>query len=141
MTRVSMFSNPLMLGFDQLERLSKQLTESGKGSYPPFNIERFEAHNGDIGLRIVLAVAGFGEEMLDIEVENNELTISGYPEDQEQRQFMYRGIAARRFKRTFLLADGLNVTGAKLDRGLLTVNLTQPIADKAAKKIKISKAD
>src|SRR6187549_3264928 len=110
MSRVSIFSSPLLLGFDQLERTLERLAKNAEG-YPPYNIERI----GDNGLRITLAVAGFTSNDLVIELIENQLSVRGRQTDDTDRVYLHRGIAARQFQRAFMLADGIEVAGAHLD--------------------------
>ena len=126
MSRVSMFNSPLLLGFDQLERTLDRLAKNAEG-YPPYNIERI----GENGLRITLAVAGFTADDLAIELVENQLTVRGKQTDDTDRVFLHRGIAARQFQRAFMLADGIEVTGARLDNGLLSIDLVRPVAGAA----------
>lgn len=136
MTRTSLFNSPLLLGFDQLERALDRMNKSTGDGYPPYNVERLnEGH-----LRITLAVAGFADEDLSVQVENNQLMIRGkQAEDDATRVFLHRGIAARQFQRTFMLADGIEVTGARLDNGLLHVDLARPIEEPDVRTIRIEK--
>lgn len=136
MTRASLFNSPLLLGFDQLERALDRMNKSTGDGYPPYNVERLnEGH-----LRITLAVAGFADEDLSVQIENNQLLIRGkQAEDDETRVFLHRGIAARQFQRTFMLADGIEVTGARLDNGLLHVDLSRPIEEPDVRTIRIEK--
>ncbi len=142
MSRPSGFSSPLLLGFDDMERLLDRVSKSAADGYPPYNIERIRgAENEPDRLRITLAVAGFSRDDLDITVEENELTISGRQSDkvaESGKDYLYRGIAARQFKRTFVLAEGMNGTGADLRDGLLSIELVRPEPDKVARKIAIS---
>ena len=124
MSRVSMFSSPLLLGFDQLERTLERLAKNAEG-YPPYNIERI----GDNGLRITLAVAGFTSNDLAIELVENQLSVRGKQTDDTDRVYLHRGIAARQFQRAFMLADGIEVIGAQLDNGLLSIDLVRPQAE------------
>ena len=138
MTRVSLLNSPLLLGFDEfertLERISKALTEG----YPPYNIER----TGEEDLRITLAVAGFEIDDLDIQLEDNQLTVRGRQRpDGEERVFLHRGIATRQFQRSFVLADGVEVVGAALDNGLLNVDLRLPRLQRDVRTIEIRKGD
>src|SRR5580765_377943 len=128
MSRVSMFNSPLLLGFDQLERLAK----SAEG-YPPYNIERI----GENGLRITLAVAGFTTDDLVIELIESQLTVRGKQSDDTDRVFLHRGIAARQFQRAFMLAEGIEVTGARLDNGLLSIDLVRPVLEPRIRTIRI----
>ena len=132
MSRVSMFNSPLLLGFDQLERTLDRLTKSAEG-YPPYNIERI----GEDGLRITLAVAGFTLDDLVIELIENQLTVRGKQADEPDRIFLHRGIAARQFQRAFMLADGIEVTGARLDNGLLSIDMVRPPAEPRVRNIRI----
>ena len=132
MSRVSMFNSPLLLGFDQLERTLDRLAKGAEG-YPPYNIERI----GENGLRIVLAVAGFTADDLVIELVENQLSVRGKQTDDSDRVFLHRGIAARQFQRAFMLADGIEVTGARLDNGLLSIDLMRPVAEPRIRTIRI----
>ena len=133
-TRMSVFGNPLLLGFDELEATLDRVAKMTSEGYPPYNIEQI----GDDRLRIVLAVAGFAPEHLSVEREGDQLTIAGRnPPDDAERQFLHRGIASRQFQRSFLLADGLLVEGASLDNGLLTIDLTRPQREEVVQTIKI----
>jgi HSP20 family molecular chaperone IbpA len=139
MSRMSPFSSPLLLGFDEIERLLDRASRVPGDSYPPYNIERLPAAEGKAArILITIAVAGFREADLDITVEDNELTIRGRQgEDGEEREYLHRGIAARQFQRSFVLANGMEVAGAELKDGLLTVTLVQPEPEKTVRKIKI----
>jgi HSP20 family molecular chaperone IbpA len=132
MSRVSMFNSPLLLGFDQLERTLDRLAKNAEG-YPPYNIERI----GENGLRITLAVAGFATGDLLIELVENQLTVRGKQVDENDRIFLHRGIAARQFQRAFMLADGIEVTGARLDNGLLSIDLVRPVSEPRIRTIRI----
>lgn len=138
MTRIAPFSNPLMLGFDTMEKTLERLAKSGDG-YPPYNIERLPGGEGaDAGrLRITLAVAGFAEADLDVSVEDNQLLVRGRQAEERERDYLHRGIAARQFQRVFLLADGMRVTGAELKNGLLAIDLERPEAERLVRKIDI----
>ncbi|GJL85597.1 MAG: heat-shock protein Hsp20 [Micavibrio sp.] len=131
--RLALFDSPLFLGFDQFEKTIDRLQKSGSDGYPPYNIERI----GENGLRITLAVAGFSMNELDVEAEHNQLSIRGKQIDDEDRIYLHRGIAARQFQRSFVLADGVEVKGAALDNGLLHINLEQVEPERAARKIEI----
>jgi HSP20 family molecular chaperone IbpA len=138
MTRVTAFSSPLLLGFDEVERALDRLAKTAGDGYPPYNIERLPktAEHGDI-IRIVLAVAGFAREELDVVIEENELTVRGRQNEEEARTYLHRGIAARQFQRTFVLAEGIEVLGASLKDGLLSVDLARPLAERVARRIEI----
>jgi HSP20 family molecular chaperone IbpA len=136
MSRVSMFNSPLLLGFDQLERTLDRLAKSAEG-YPPYNIERI----GENGLRITLAVAGFTSDDLAIELVESQLTVRGKQSDDSDRVFLHRGIAARQFQRAFMLAEGIEVTGARLDNGLLSIDLVRPVQEPRIRRIRIEAGD
>ena len=136
MSRVPLFSSPLLLGFDQLERSLERLAKNAEG-YPPYNIERI----GENGLRITLAVAGFATDDLAIELVENQLSVRGRQTDDSTRVYLHRGIAARQFQRTFLLAEGMEVMGADLENGLLSVDLIRPEPERIARRIDISVRD
>ena len=110
MTRMSVFNSPFLLGFDQLERVLDRVAKSASDGYPPYNIE----HAGDDALRITLAVAGFRRDDLEITVAESQLTIRGRQSDSDGRVYLHRGIAARQFQRSFVLAEGIEVVGAEL---------------------------
>jgi HSP20 family molecular chaperone IbpA len=132
MSRVSMFSSPLLLGFDQFERTLDRLAKNAEG-YPPYNIERIGEH----GLRITLAVAGFTTSELVIDLVENQLTVRGKQAEDGDRVYLHRGIAARQFQRAFMLADGIEVTGARLDNGLLSIDLVRPVLEPRIRTIRI----
>ena len=136
MSRVSMFNSPLLLGFDQLERTLDRLAKNAEG-YPPYNIERI----GSDGVRIVLAVAGFAIAALTIELVESQLTVRGKQTDDGDRVFLHRGIAARQFQRSFMLADGIEVIGARLDNGLLSIDLIRPAAEPRIRTIRIDSGE
>lgn len=137
MTRIASFTNPLLLGFEEMERMIDKITKSSGDGYPPYNIEKIVSEN-EITLRITLAVAGFCEDELDITLENNQLTVRGKQNADEGREFLHRGIAARQFQKSFVLADGIKVKDAELKLGLLSVNLSRPEQQKEPRKIKIT---
>ena len=138
MTRVTAFSSPLLLGFDQVERALDRLAKTTGDGYPPYNIERLPktAEHGDI-IRIVLAVAGFAREELEIVIEENELTVRGRQAEEEARTYLHRGIAARQFQRAFVLAEGIEVLHASLKDGLLSIDLARPQGERMARRIEI----
>lgn len=141
MSRMTPFSNPLMLGFEAMEKTLERVAKSGDG-YPPYNIERIRTgEGGSERLRITLAVAGFVEADLDVSIEENQLWVRGRQQDEEPREFLHRGIAARQFQRTFLLADGMRVVGAELKNGLLAIDLDRPEPERLVRKINISVKD
>ena len=118
-TRVSLFNSPLLLGFEHFERALDRVNKAAGDGYPPYNIEQLSEDS----LRITLAVAGFTMDDLSITIEDNQLVIRGKQTDDGQRVYLHRGIAARQFQRSFVLADGIDVTGASLDNGLLNIDL------------------
>jgi len=135
MSRVSVFSSPLLLGFDEFERTLDRLSKKASDGYPPYNIEQI----GDDRICITLAVAGFAEEDLAIEIVDNQLVIQGkQPEPASDRVFLHRGIASRQFQRAFILADGIEVRAARLDNGLLHIDLFRPKPESRVRKVKIS---
>lgn len=139
--RGPIFSNPLLLGFDEIERLLDQVSKSGNDGYPPYNIEQVvDEHTATQTILITLAVAGFTESDIDITVDENQLMIHGKQTDDPTRNYLHRGIATRQFVRTFVLADGMEVGDAKLVNGLLTVDLKRVQPERRVKKIKISQA-
>ena len=134
MAKLTLASYPHMLGFEQLERLLERTAKSSEG-YPPFNIEQ----TSEYSFRISLAVAGFAESDLSITVEDRQLVIRGrQAEDDGDRVFLHRGIAARQFQRSFVLADGVDVGVAELENGLLHVDLTQAKPETVVQTIPIS---
>ena len=135
MTKISLATHPFLLGFDQLERLAERAAKGAEG-YPPYNIE----HHAPDGFTITLAVAGFAESDLTVELENRQLTISGrQPESSEDRVFLHRGIAARAFQRSFVLADGVEVGAARLENGLLSISLQRRQLQSVVQTIPISR--
>ena len=136
---MSGFTNPLLLGFDQLERVLDRASKSGNDGYPPYNIEKISDREGDQGdiIRITLAVAGFSDEDLDISVEENQLTIRGKQTDESEREYLHRGIAARQFQKAFVLAEGMEVGGAELSNGLLSIELIRLEPERIVRKISI----
>ncbi len=139
MTRISAFSSPLLLGFEEIERALERLSKATGDGYPPYNIERLArtAERPEL-LRITLAVAGFAEADLDVTVEDNELIVRGKQRDEADREYLHRGIAARQFQKTFVLAEGIEVIGATLNDGLLSVDLARPESGRIAQRIAIN---
>jgi HSP20 family molecular chaperone IbpA len=137
MSRMTPFSNPLLLGFDSIEKTLERVAKGADG-YPPYNIERLRGPEGADRLRITLAVAGFTDNDLDVTTEENQLVVRGRQADEGEREYLHRGIAARQFQRTFLLADGMRVAGATLQNGLLSIDLDRPQPEKLVRKINIS---
>ena len=141
MSRLPSLSSPFLLGFDEIERALDRVSKAADG-YPPYNIERVARENGQPErLRITLAVAGFTRDQLDVTVEENQLVIRGRQHDDKQRHFLHRGIAARQFQRTFVLAEGIEVLGADLKNGLLSIDLARPQPERIVKTISITDND
>jgi HSP20 family molecular chaperone IbpA len=142
MSRQNGLSSPFMLGFDEIERALDRVTKATGDGYPPYNIERIApSAEGPDRLRITLAVAGFAKSDIEITVEDKQLLIKGRQNDDKERQFLHRGIAARQFQRAFLLADGLEVLGADLAHGLLSIDLARPISERISRKITIDERE
>ena len=141
MSRVPSLSSPFLLGFDEIERVLDRVAKGADG-YPPYNLERL-AREGQTPerLRITLAVAGFTRDQLDVSVEESQLVFRGRQHDDKSRQYLHRGIAARQFQRTFVLADGMEVSGADLKNGLLSIDLVRPQAERIVKTIAISEQE
>jgi HSP20 family molecular chaperone IbpA len=122
MSRHLQFNSPFLLGFDEIERVMDRVAKRGQDGYPPYNIEQLE----DGSLRIIVAVAGFTKEDLGVTVEDNQLVIRGKQVDEQEKTFLHRGIAARQFQRSFVLADGIEIASAGLENGLLNIDLKRP---------------
>lgn len=136
MTKLALGSHPFLLGFEQLERLVERTAKSGSDGYPPFNIEQTD----EASYRITLAVAGFRETDLSITVEDAQLVVRGKQvDDTDGRQFLHRGIAARQFQKSFVLADGVEVGAANMENGLLHIDLMRQQPDTIVQTIKINK--
>ncbi|MCB2129180.1 MAG: Hsp20 family protein [Rhodobacteraceae bacterium] len=137
MTKLTFAAHPFLLGFDQLERLVERTAKSGNDGYPPFNIEQ----SSDNGFRITLAVAGFAEDDIAITIEERQLVIRGRQSDEAEsgRVFLHRGIAARAFQRSFVLAEGVEVAGARMENGLLHIDLVRAVPEKTVRTIRITK--
>ena len=139
MPRLSLLASPLLLGFDEIERFLNHAGNGAGDGYPPYNIERFEKQD-DTGehLLMTLAVAGFKTAQLSITLENNQLSIRGRQIDEDDKNdYLHRGIAARQFQRTFVLADGIKVTDAELKNGLLSISLHRPQPEHMVRQIEI----
>jgi HSP20 family molecular chaperone IbpA len=141
MSRVPSLSSPFLLGFDQIERVLDRVAKAADG-YPPYNIERLpcDALKPE-RLRITLAVAGFTRDQLEVSIEENQLVIRGRQQDDKSRQYLHRGIAARQFQRTFVLAEGMEVLGADLKNGLLEIDLARPEPERLVRKVSITNHD
>jgi len=137
MSRLPSLSSPFLLGFDEIERVLDRVSKAADG-YPPYNIERILRENGNPEpLRITLAVAGVTRDQPDVTVEESQLVIRGRQQDDKARLFLHRGIAARQFQRTFVLADGIDVLGADLKNGLLSIDLARPEPERIVRTISI----
>ena len=135
MSRLSLFNSPLLLGFDHFERTLDRIAKTGSEGYPPYNIEQI----GEDLLRITLAVAGFSIDDLEIQIEDNQLVVRGKQTEDSERIYLHRGIAARQFQRSFVLAEGIEVTGASLDNGLLSIDLQRPKVEPQVRTVPIRK--
>ncbi|WP_028878351.1 Hsp20 family protein [Terasakiella pusilla] len=134
MPRLSVFNSPLLLGFDHFEQVLDRVAKSSAEGYPPYNIEQTSSNS----LRITLAVAGFSMEDLSVTIEDNQLMVRGRnKQDDSDRIFIHRGIAARQFQRSFVLAEGVEVKAARLEKGLLHVDLELPIPETQVRTIPI----
>jgi len=142
MSRQSPFGHPFLLGFDEFEQALDRVAKAANDGYPPYNIERLpRTEHEPERLRITLAVAGFIRDQLDVMLEENQLVIRGRQADDKTRHFLHRGIAARQFQRAFLLADGMEVLGADLSNGLLSIDLARPEPERIIRKIDIAQKD
>jgi HSP20 family molecular chaperone IbpA len=136
MTRLSIFNSPLLLGFDHFERALDRVSKVAADGYPPYNVEQ----TGDNTLRITLAVAGFAMDDLAIRIEDNQLVVRGKQTDDKERLYLHRGIAARQFQRSFVLAEGIEVASAWLDNGLLHIDLVRPLPESRVRTVEIKQA-
>ena len=137
MSRLSLFNSPLLLGFDHFERALDRVAKTTGDGYPPYNVEQA----GENALRITLAVAGFTMADLSVQIEDNQLVIRGKQEEEKDRVYLHRGIAARQFQRSFVLADGIEVSGARLENGLLHVELERRAVESRVKRVEIRGED
>jgi HSP20 family molecular chaperone IbpA len=137
MARLSLFNSPLLLGFDHFERALDRVSKVSSDGYPPYNIEQV-AENA---LRITLAVAGFAMSDLRLTIEDNQLVVRGKQTDDENRVYLHRGIAARQFQRSFVLAEGMEVRSADLKNGLLAIDLVRPQPERVIKSISIKESE
>ena len=137
MSRLSLFNSPLLLGFDHFERALDRVSKVSAEGYPPYNVEQV----GDNQLRITLAVAGFSADELSVQIEDDQLVIRGRQAEQADRVYLHRGIAARQFQRSFVLADGIEATGATLENGLLHVDLLRPDVQPKSRRIAIQSSE
>lgn len=134
MTRLSLLNSPFLLGFDQFEQTLDRIAKASTDGFPPYNIEQL----GETRLRITLAVAGFAQGDLNIQIEDSQLVVRGKQTDDKDRVYLHRGIAGRQFQRSFVLADGIEVIGAELDNGLLHVDLERPLVEARVRTVEIS---
>ena len=134
MSRPSLFGSPLLLGFEEFERAIERISKHAGDNYPPYNVEQ----HSDSHLRIVLAVAGFSTDDLSVQIEGNQLVIRGRQSPEDGGTLLHRGIATRQFQRSFVLADGIEVTGAALDDGLLRIDLERPLVNSQVRRIAIA---
>jgi HSP20 family molecular chaperone IbpA len=142
MSRQSPFGHPFLLGFDEIEQALDRLAKSSGDGYPPYNIERIaRTETEPETLRIMIAVAGFTSDQLDVTLEENQLVVRGRQAEEKGRQFLHRGIAARQFQRTFVLAEGMEVLGADLSNGLLSIDLVRPEPARIVRRIGIQTRD
>ena len=142
MTRIPTLNSPFLLGFDDIERALDRVSRNTSDGYPPYNIERVaRTQDQPEMLRITLAVAGFTRDQLDITLEERQLIIQGKQTDDQERTYLHRGIAARQFQKSFLLAEGMEVLGADLNNGLLCVDLARPEPERIVQKIDINVRD
>ena len=137
MSRLSLFNSPLLLGFDHFERTLDRINKTAADGYPPYNVEQLS----DNQLRITLAVAGFTMDDLAVRIEDNQLVVRGKQTDDKDRVYLHRGIAARQFQRSFVLAEGIEVAGAWLDNGLLHIDLARPQPETRVRVVEIKKPD
>jgi len=139
MSRQSPFGHPFLVGFDEIEQALDRVAKTGGDGYPPYNIERMpRTDDAPERLRITLAVAGFSQDQLEVSLEESQLVIRGRQTDDKARDFIHRGIAARQFQRTFLLAEGMEVLGADLADGLLAIDLARPEPERIVRRIDIT---
>jgi HSP20 family molecular chaperone IbpA len=133
MNRLSLFNSPLLLGFDHFERALDRVSKNSADGYPPYNIEQLDENR----IRITLAVAGFTMDDLSVQIEDNQLVVRGKQADERERVYLHRGIAARQFQRSFVLAEGIEVLGAGLNNGLLNIELIRPVVEPKIRKVEI----
>ncbi|MGE0751536.1 MAG: Hsp20 family protein [Variibacter sp.] len=138
MSRMPTLSSPFLLGFDEIERVLDRVAKAADG-YPPYNIERVPRDEKDPDrLRITLAVAGFTRDQLDVTIEESQLVIRGRQREDKAREYLHRGIAARQFQRSFVLAEGMEVMRADLKHGLLSIDLVRPQPERVVRTIAIA---
>ncbi len=133
MTRISLFNSPLLLGFEQFEQALDRISKTASDGYPPYNVEQVDEHL----IRITLAVAGFSSDDLEVQIHDSQLVIRGKQQDDADKIYLHRGIAARQFQRSFVLAEGIEVAGASLDNGLLHIELARRVSEPEVRTIRI----
>ena len=135
MNRTPLFDSPFLLGFEHTRSLIERAAKAAAESYPPYNVE----DRGDGALRITLAVAGFPPDQLSVTVEHRQLVVAGRRETagRSEDSYLHRGIAARGFVRSFVLADGMEVEEAILEHGLLHIDLARPEPEERVQTIPI----
>ena len=136
MARLSLFNSPLLLGFEPFEEALERISKASADGYPPYNVAQLDQDR----LRITLAVAGFAPEDLEVQVQDNQLVIRGRQNEDKTTVYLHRGIAARQFQRSFVLADGIEVTNATMDNGLLHLDLERPVSTPRVRTIEIATA-
>jgi HSP20 family molecular chaperone IbpA len=128
-----LFNSPLLLGFEPFERTLDRVSKAAGDGYPPYNVEQ----TGENSLRITLAVAGFTMDDLNVQIEDNQLVVRGKHSDDKKRVYLHRGIAARQFQRSFVLAEGIEVADATLDNGLLNIDLVRRVVEGQVRRVEI----
>ena len=136
-------NSPFLLGFERLERLLERSRNAAPEGYPPYNVEELpgDSIGNEAGLRLTLAVAGFARDELSVTVEDNQLAVRGRRQEDDGKTFLHRGIAARQFLRSFVLADGIEVAGAALENGLLRIDLSRPQSESRVRTIEIKSGE
>ena len=141
MTRHTPLSGPYLLGFEEMERIIDRLSQAAGAGYPPYNIERLPGDETSLNLRIVLAVAGFTLEELEVTLEASQLIVRGQQKDKtdDETIYLHRGIATRQFQRSFLIAEGVEILGASLKNGLLSIDVVKRLKEPETKRISITR--
>jgi len=138
MSRMSVFGSALYLGFDELDQVISRQPKGGNEGYPPYNVEhRKDSTTGDDFIQVTLAVAGFTPQQLDITLQGNRLTVAGAQSEEAEKTFLHRGIAARQFRRHFVLAAGIEIHRAVLENGLLSIEMVRPNVERSVRSILI----
>jgi len=142
MVRAVGLNSPLLLGFEAIERALDKASKSASDGYPPYNIERIAASGSEPEiLRITIAVAGFGQDQIEVTQEESQLLVRGRQQEDKAREYLHRGIAARQFQRSFVLAEGMRVQSADLKNGLLSIDLVRPQPERVVKSISIKETE